>query len=290
MTMIKLIQPDEVLVRDVRFLSGGQKLVGQLFHPVQTPRAAVVLNPATAVTQRFYRPFAEWLVRERGMACLLYDYRDFGASARGHVRKSRATMVDWGVHDQQAARDFMRAQMPGVPLWVIGHSLGALLIPFQQNLDNIDRLITVASGPVHVSEHPWPYQALARLFWYGAGPVATLGLGYLPGKRLGIGRDLPPEVYWQWRNFCTRRDFATRDIGASLPYPDWSSLRAPAKFVAVEDDVMVPPLAVWRSMDFYRGAPKSQKTLRPEAYGLNAIGHIGVFDSRNAACWGDIIA
>lgn len=290
MTMITPIKAEADAVNEVSILSGARKLLGLVFMPKESPKAAVVLNAATGVPMRYYRPFAEWLSREHGMACLLYDYRDFGASARDHVRTSNANMTDWGVHDQQAARDFLRAYIPDVPLWVIGHSLGGLLIPFQKDLHEIDRLITVASGPVHVSEHPWPYQALARVFWFGAGPVTTMALGYLPAKRLGFGPDLPAGVYWQWRNLCTRRDFVMRDIGKKLPFPDWTGLRGRAKFVAVEDDVMVPPSAVWRSMEFYQGAHKTQAVLKPRAYGLDEIGHIGVFDPKNAACWGDLIA
>ncbi|WP_298259903.1 alpha/beta fold hydrolase [uncultured Litoreibacter sp.] len=290
MTMISPVEAAEIEVQEVSILSGARKLAGHVFMPSENPRAAVVLNAATGVPMRYYRPFAEWLAQEHDLTCLLYDYRDFGASARQHVRSSNANMTDWGVHDQQAARDFMRAHFPDVPLWVIGHSLGGLLVPFQKDLHEIDRLITVGSGPVHVSEHPWPYQAMARFFWFGAGPVATLALGYLPAKRLRFGPDLPAGVYWQWRNLCTRRDYVMRDIGKKMPFPDWTSLSGRVKFVAIEDDYMVPPSVVWRSMEFFQQATKTQALLKPKTYGLEKIGHIGVFDPKNAACWADLIA
>lgn len=288
MSYIQIADPSEVVETEMSFLSGGQPLKGRLFRPIRKPKAVAVLNAATAVKQRFYRPFAEWLAGQ-GIACFTYDYRDFGASQRGPMREARATMLDWGIHDAQAARDHVRTQLPDVPLWVIGHSLGGLLTSYQRDLDQIDRVIAVASGFVHVSEHPWPYQAIARFFWFGGGQLATRLTGYLPGKRLGFGPDLPADVFWQWRALCTKWDFAGTKEWRGLPPENLTGLHASMKLVAVADDVMVPPRAVWRLMERHQQAPKSQKVLRPQDYGLKEIGHIGVFDPANMACWNDII-
>ncbi|PTX54876.1 putative alpha/beta hydrolase [Litoreibacter ponti] len=289
MSYIQIASASDVIQTDLAILSGGQKLQGRLFRPVRAPRAVAIINAATAVRQRFYRPFAEWLVSQ-GIACLTYDYRDFGSSARGPMRQSNATMLDWGIHDAQAARDAARAHLPDSPVWVIGHSLGGLLLSYQKDLDQIERAIGVASGFVHVSEHPWPYQALARFFWYGGGPLSTSVAGYLPGKRLGFGQDLPTQVYWQWRALCTRRDFASTALWGALPPEDLRGFSGELRMVAVEDDVMVPPKAVWKVMQRHHEARKTQATLRPAAYGLRKIGHIGVFDPASSACWPDIIA
>ena len=86
----------------IEIASDGARLAGRLVRPAGMPRAAVVLHAATGVPARFYRRFADWLAAERDIVCLTYDYRDFGAS--GDPRGSPATMTDWGVRDQQAAR------------------------------------------------------------------------------------------------------------------------------------------------------------------------------------------
>ena len=274
----------------VSFRSGEYKLNGELFHPTQSPQAIVVINPATGVKASFYAEFAAWLCDHHSFAVLVYDYRDFGASALGHVKTSKATMSDWGVHDAQAARDFAAARFPNSPIWVIGHSLGGLCLPFQTGLDRIARVITVCSGPVHTTDHPWPYQAKARLFWHGPAPILACLAGYLPGKRLGVGPDLPIGVYKQWRKWCTSRSFFCDDFGTRLPYPDWRGIKAPTKFVAVSDDALVPASAVWRLMQCYPDAPKSQSVLRPSDFGLTDIGHISVFSARSKAAWDALIA
>ncbi len=283
-------ETEGVLSKEVQFQSGEHKLNGKLFQPSKEPTAIVVLNGATGVPARFYEPFACWLAETKNLCCLIYDYRDFGASSHGHLQCSKATMTDWGVHDQDAAREFAHHAFPKSPLWVIGHSLGAMCLPFQRNLDQIDRVIAVASGIVNVKDHPWPYQALARLFWFGPVPLVTRLLRYLPGKAMRIGSDLPRGVYWQWRKWCTRQEFYARDFGRQLPFPDWTGLKAPTKLVAVADDVMTPPITVWRLMQCFPAAPKTQVVLRPGDFGLSKLGHIDVFSERNRAVWDQIIA
>ncbi|MGB3553473.1 MAG: alpha/beta fold hydrolase, partial [Jannaschia sp.] len=198
---------------NVRIASDMATLAGTLFPPIGSPRAAVILHGATGVPARFYAHFARWLAATRDIACLTYDYRDFGAS--GSARGSRATMTDWGIHDQQAARDWLCARLPQVPLWVIGHSLGGMMLPYQTGLAGIARVVTVASGAVHVSDHPWPYRAFARAFWSLGAP--TRALGYMPGRALRIGHDIPAGVYFQWRRWCLSRAFHGAD--PDLPAP-----------------------------------------------------------------------
>ncbi len=277
-------------VEDVTFrAAGGARLVGRLYRPGAPPRAAIVLHGATGVPQRFYAAFAAWLAAE-GHACLTYDYRDFGASASGPVRRARATMVDWGLRDQPAAQAKLEALVPGVPVWVIGHSLGGLMMPFHEGAGRVARLVTVASGPVHVHDHPLHAQPFVRAFWSPPVRALTAMLGHLPGRLLRIGPDLPAGVYADWRRWCTSRGFYLGDVGRSLPMPDWNAFAGDMKVVAVADDAMVPPAAVWRLMQHYPEAVKRQLTLRPADFGMARIGHVGVLGSGARALWPAILA
>lgn len=282
--------PTHVTKEEVSFSSGERKLKGQIFRPAIEPKAIAVLNGATGVPARFYTDFAHWLASEKGVACLTYDYRDFGASAERQPRDSEATMTDWGVHDQQAAREFAVASFPNAPLWVIGHSLGGMCLPFQRDLDQVSRVIAVASGIVNVRDHPWPYQGLARFFWFGAVPLVTFLMGYMPGKALRIGTNLPPGVYWQWRRWCTTRGFFAPEFGNSLPFPDWTGVKAPMKFVAVADDDLTPPKTVWKLMQCYPSAPKTQIVVTPRDAGRKKLGHLNVFSKDSRAAWDMIVA
>lgn len=268
--------------------SDGATLSGWLFLPKAEPRGVVVLHGAVGVPQRRYRSFAGWLAAERGLACLTYDYRDFGASRTGPLHRSKATLTDWGLWDQEAAMDAAEFYLPGVPLWVIGHSIGGAMLPYHR-ARRIERAIILGAGLLHVSDHPWPYRMLARQFWHLTGPLATWAAGYLPGKLTGFGSDLPAGVFWQWRRWCNSRGFHLTDAGSHLPHLNSGAHWAPTRVIAVGDDAMVPAVAVWRLMDLLPDAMKRQRVLWPEDFGLARIGHLGAFRRENAVLWPSIV-
>ncbi|WP_415921954.1 hypothetical protein [Tateyamaria sp. SN6-1] len=271
----------EVQERSLVFKTAdGAELVGRLFLPSHPPFAAVVLNGATGVPQHFYAHFARWLAAERGMACLTYDYRHVGRSWSGPLRQSRADMVDWGTSDQLAARRALADAVPDTPLWIIGHSLGAMMLPNQRVFDGVTRVIGVASGFVHHSDHPWPYRAVALMFWFGLGPPATALAGYLPGKSLRFGEDLPAGVYWQWRRWCTTRSFYAADLGDRLPIPAWPH-DIPVRLVAFSDDDLIPPHCVQRLADDGFAGRAQVDLITP----TGPVGHLTAFSRRNAALW-----
>ncbi|MCB4456655.1 alpha/beta hydrolase family protein [Leisingera sp. McT4-56] len=279
----------DIRVQELRFAAGDAVLAGRLYHPAGPARAAVVLNGATGVPQGYYRHFARWLAAERQMACLTYDYRDFGASARMHPRRSQATMADWALADQPAARTEMQRRYAGVPLLVIGHSLGAMLMPLQDGLTDVARMIVVAGGLVHHHDHPWPYRALALAFWFGHVPPLVRALGYLPGRAVGFGADLPAGVYWQWRRWCTTPGSYLPETGSSLPQPKWQGSGIPVDLFAMADDDVVPPAAVWRLGDVFGGVPQRRVVLDPQEAGVRRIGHLGAFALANAALWPKLV-
>ncbi|MEM8653384.1 MAG: hypothetical protein AAGF36_01460 [Pseudomonadota bacterium] len=162
-----------------------------------------------------------------------------------------------------------------------------MLLPMQDGIDDIDRVIAVASGYVHHTDHPWPYQGLARLFWFGHGALLTRLLGYLPGKRLGFGEDLPSGVYWQWRDWCTSKQFFWPELGRTIPHPVWTG--APIRLVSLADDATIPTAVSWRLERSYSAEACSRVVLDPADYGLSKVGHIAGFARKNAALWPAIL-
>ena len=281
--------PHTELTEDIQIASGTAILSARLYLPAKQPEIAVVLNSATGVPRDYYRHFAQWLAVEQGMACLTYDYRDFGHSSHGPLKNARTSMADWALIDMPAARAEMQRRYPDAEHWTIGHSVGAMLGPVQPDIDRIDRMIGVCSGLVTLSDHPWPYRALAGLFWYGHAPLLAKAFGYLPGKAIGFGTDLPGPVYWQWRKWCTDPLNYVPEIGRELPEAGWAGSGVKADLFSFEDDQMVPPKAVWRLADLY-GPNTGRHLLRPSEFGLNEVGHIGAFARKNAALWPRLIA
>jgi predicted alpha/beta hydrolase len=171
--------------------SDGARLAGQLFEPPGKPRLAIIIHGATAVPCRYYAKFAEWLSSERKAAVLIYDYRDFGASVTGPIQHAKANMAVWGIEDQSAALDYLCARYPELPVEGIGHSMGGLFLAFHRKARMMRRFTAVASGPAHRTRHPLSFTPAVIAFWFVVGPLLTHLLGYLPGRRIGLGSDLP---------------------------------------------------------------------------------------------------
>lgn len=271
----------------VRIPAQGASLAGSVFCPGGTPRSVIVLHGATGIPQRFYRAFAAWLARRRQVVVLTYDYHDFGASADdvSATRRSTATMTDWGVHDQSAALAWVTATYPDLPIDVIGHSLGGMMLPFQEPADKVRAVVVIASGPAHWRKHPARYTPQVVAFWFGHAPLSVKALGYLPGKLSGFGADLPAGVYWQWRRWCVSANFYEGDYRTALPVPRPERLTGPMTFLAVADDVMIPPDRVEALQRYYPSAQRRFEVLRPADAGLRRIGHVGAFARRAEAIW-----
>lgn len=260
--------------------AGEQDLHGSWF-AAAAPKAVAVLNGATAVPHRFYRHFAAWLAAEHDISVLTYDYRGFGASARTPVREVTADMADWGIADQQAARDWISARTEGLPIWVIGHSLGGLMLARQQRPEEISRIVAVCSGPVHTRDHPWPYQALVRLLWYGVGPLALALWGYVPGRLSGLGSDVPGNVFRQWKRWCTTPGFERDELGP----PPHAGPACALRTIGVSDDASVPPHVVERLGARYADCDHIHVVLSPGDFDRREVGHTAIFARRNAAMW-----
>lgn len=274
-----VIEAEKVLIE-----AEGAWLAGRLHRPAGEARAIWAIHGATGAPQSFYQPFARWLAAERGALVLTYDYRDFGASAFRPLAASDATMADWGARDQDAALGWALRELPGLPIHVVGHSLGGFMTPFHRNAGAVERLVAVASGRVHWTQHSMSYLPQVAAFWWLVGPAATAALGYLPGKRIGLGADLPAGVYWQWRRWCTSRGYFAGD--PSLPPERPEAFRGDLRLVGFADDATIPPALVHRLADSYPAARSTDRlTLDPAAFGLKAIGHLGAFAARNAALW-----
>jgi predicted alpha/beta hydrolase len=264
------------------------QLSARFYPPQGAAKAHLLLHGATGVPQRYCAAFANW-ASEQGLGVLTYDYRDFGESQHRPLRESDANFADWAIRDQAAAEARLAALAPEGPLWLLGHSLGGLGFAFREHDPRIERITTIGAGLCHVSDHPWSYRPIALAFWYVVGPVGTAMAGYLPGRKLLLGADLPAGVYWQWRKWCTRRDFFQSDIGKSLPEPNFQ-IKGPAlQMLTAEDDVVVPPVAVRRYAAAFPEGRVTYRMLYPGEFGLPSLRHIEVFSARNAAAWPAIL-
>lgn len=268
--------------------SDGIELKGVLVETSE-PTGITIIHGATGVPFTYYKAFAEWLSVEKKHHVLFYEYRDSGDLSNAEIKASKVTMADWGITDQSAALDFAIKAYPNVPIHTIGHSLGGFCVPFHKNADKIVSHITVNSGLAYWPTHPWSYTLQVIMFWFILGPLAVKILGYLPGILLGMKSNLPSNVYWQWRKWCTNPDLHKIQWGKELPQPDLDNFKGKLTIFATKDDQVIPPKRVFILDRFYPTAKVEKRLLDPAEHGLKSIGHIAIFSKHCSPVWPEII-
>lgn len=277
-----------IMVQDTSIAARDGALGATVFSPDSAPRGAVLINSATAVPRKIYRGFASYLA-EQGFTVLTYDYRGIGGSRPASLRGSKLRMRDWAL-DVADAIAHMRAVWPKLPLAVVGHSFGGQAVGLAPNNDQISRALLVAAqaGYWRLFHSPESYRVYVMLRLVGS-PIART-LGYMPG-RLGIGEDLPRDVFLEWTHWVTQKryffDDATLEALANFP-----RYRGPLRALCLTDDPWATAAAVDLLCSGFSGTAPERIDIRPTDVGAAKIGHFGFFRPqfretlwRDAAAW-----
>lgn len=95
--------------------------------PEDSPRAVIQLAHGMCGCKERYMPMMEYMSR-RGIACIAGDHRGHGASVKS--REDLGYMYDGGYHamvsDMMMITSWAHDRFPGVPLFLLGHSMGSM--------------------------------------------------------------------------------------------------------------------------------------------------------------------
>ena len=254
------------------------------------PHTAVLICGATGVRQRFYAAFAGWLA-EQGYAVLTFDYRGIGDSLRGaHPRHSRARKQDWGEHDMPTALDALAQRHPGLPLFLVGHSVGGQLIGLMPNHGLLSGVVQVAASSGYVGGIRRPTRWAARLLLALYIPLTSRLFGYAPAKRIGWGEDLPPGIARQWARWCLRPGYVLNGFEREIREHYYDEFRAPIVSLTASDDPIATRANVDDLLRLFTRAPQHRRRLEPAGYGLKRIGHIDLFRPALSRLWPEVLA
>jgi predicted alpha/beta hydrolase len=268
----------------------GYALAATLYEPEAASGAApvtVLINSAIAVPQGYYSRFALFLASQ-GIPALTYDYRGIGGSRPGTLKAFAATLTQWGTWDVPAALDALGERYPGAALFVVGHSLGGLLLGLADNNHQVRGLVGVCtqSGDWRLWRGLRRY-LLAGL-WYFLMPGLTRVFGYFPGQKLGLGGDLPAGVARDLARWCRTRGYLKPYLGPALP-DCFGNFRGSILAYSSADDRIAPPAAVEALLSLYRRAADVRRHhLDPGALGLPPLGHFGFFRKQCAGLWPEV--
>ena len=261
------------------------QLTATHYHAEQ-PQAQLLIAGATGVPQGFYRRFAEHAA-SRGFNTMTLDYRGIGQSKPDSLRGFEMEYLDWAHLDLAAAVDQHRHAER--PLFMIGHSFGGHAFGLLPNHDQVAGFYTFGTG---AGWHGWmpPLERLRVLFmWRVLGPVWTRFAGYLPWSRLGMGEDLPLDVYRQWRQWCRFPRYFFDDPHMKAVTDRFGLVRFPIVAANALDDAWAPPASRDAFMAGYRNTAVRAVTIDPRGAGLGPIGHMGYFRPKAMPLWNEAL-
>ena len=254
-------------------------LTARRYAPAGAARAVVLIPAAMGVRQQFYAAFAGFLA-EHGMAVLTFDYRGMGESLptefAGSLRGFQADLNVWAERDYDTALQAARQWQPGLPLLVIGHSLGGQLAGLTPSNHLIDGMLTVGCGTGY-----WRYNApqLRRyvwLLWYVLAPLYTAVCGYFPGKKMRKVGNLPKGVIRQWTRWCKHRHYFVDESGAPMQTYH-HQFRSPILCMSFTDDEMMGRRNIDSLHDHFSAAQIERLYIKPSDVNARRIGHFGFF-------------
>jgi predicted alpha/beta hydrolase len=264
----------------------GYVLAARRYPARGAARSHLVVAGATGVPQGFYRRFAEHAAAQ-GAHVLTLDYRGVGLSRPASLRGFEMDYLDWARLDLAAAVDAVPDD--GLPLLMVGHSYGGHAFGLLPNHARVARFATFATG---AGWHGWmpPLERLRVLFmWRVLGPVWTRMAGYLPWSRLGMGEDLPLDVYRQWRQWCRYPRYFFDDPELNPVTQRFADVRFPIVAANALDDAWAPPASRDAFMAGYRNSAVRAVTIDPRQHRLGTIGHMGYFRSAAQPLWDEAL-
>jgi predicted alpha/beta hydrolase len=254
--------------------SDGAAIAARIYEPSGLLEGNVVIGGAMGVRQAYYEPFAKWLAMQ-GWRVTTFDYRGSGDSAPDTLKGFKADLFDW-TRDYEAAINHAYDALPGAPLYLLGHSLGAQLPGMLANQDKVNGLLSIAAGSGYWRENAPQLRRLILYFWFVLVPIATKLCGYFPGRKLRKVGDLPAGVIMQWRKWCLNPRYSVGAEGEAVRR-SYANVRFPVLALSISDDELMTLQGTRSLFALYENAPRQIERVQPAELALRRIGHFGPF-------------
>ncbi len=254
------------------------------YRPTAALKGHILMAGATAVPQSYYRRFANHAAQQGFMVTTL-DYRGVGASAPKSLRGMSMNHLDWGRQDLPCVLEHISANT-SLPIFMVGHSYGGNGFGLMRNHAKIKRFYTYGTGAGWSGYMSSSERFKVNLLWHLLGPALVTVYGYMPGKAMGLGENLPKDVYRQWKRWCQYPNYFFDDphMGAELKH--FKQVQTPIIAAVSTDDLWTTPQSRDAFFKGYTNAPVQAVDIDPKLLGfVNPVGHIGYFRKGHESLW-----
>ncbi len=241
------------------------------FLPLDTteaPKAVLIVLPAMGAHSKPYRFMASSLSKS-GHIVLTVDPRGHGKSLPHPKRGIDYGFDDFLRQDIPAVQEYVNKTYPGLPVFLVGHSLGGHLSAayIAENPGKIAGLITLTSSYLHFKILGYP-----TLLFYSAFVVLAKIMGYLPGQYIGWGSPIARQQVLDWAGFGFSGKF--RGTDGRLIEPKIEKIETPSLCVGFTDDkTLAPAKSIQRFAKMLPADKTSVWLLSPEELNTHALSH-----------------
>jgi predicted alpha/beta hydrolase len=238
----------------------------------------VVINPATGVKAAYYHHYARFLAAH-GFDAVTFDYRGIGLSRPARLARRGWDWRHWGERDVQAVLALALGQ--GLPVLVVGHSIGGVLAGYAPSASKAERIMTVGAQYAWWRDYAPEGRWRMYLKWHLLMPALTAVTGYFPGRRLNWLEDLPDGVAYQWSRGGRDLEDRLEPAGRKEIHDRFAAVEAPILAIGVSDDPFGTREAISRAHRYYANAGLTKVMLNPADFSADRIGHFDLFHARH---------
>lgn len=258
-------------------------IIATVFEPKVPNGKLLLVNSATGVRQQTYYPFAQFFA-ENGYLVLTYDYRGVSLSKPKQLKGFKASMKTWGNTDYKAVTDYILENYPHHRKFLIGHSVGALILGMNKDSEIFEKFCFVATQNTYF-RHLKPKIQLLSIIGFGFyQPIISNILGYFKTYFVNLGESLPKGVANDWRILLMNKKSINKLLEKT---PNFSkNLTQEVLFIHLEDDEWITKQGMRQLMT--ETFPNMKPTYRAikvlESTG-EEIGHINFFRAKHSKLW-----
>lgn len=254
-----------------------------LFEPKNSVQKLLLVNSATGVKQQTYYDFAQYFA-DNGYTVITYDYRGISLSKPQKMKGFEANMRIWGNTDYKAVTDFIHKKYAHYRKFVVGHSVGALILGMNPDSEIFEKCCFVATQNTYFGHLNTKVKFLGLLGFGLYQPIITSLKGYFETQLVNLGESLPKGVSDDWRTLIIHKKSINKLLEKT---PDYSkNLTQEVLYLNMEDDEWITEKGMKLLMNAtYSNMKTTYRTIKVSESTGEPIGHINFFRARHFQLW-----
>jgi len=266
---------------------GTEIALTEITPPDTTPLGVIQFHSGTVIKKEFYLKYGMFLA-SKGYVVFLFDYYGVGESKPQNLRGSNSSISHWGNTDAPAVTDWIKEKYPTLSIHLVAHSMGGQILGLMDNWAVFDKIVLIASSSGNWNNFKpslkRKVQTSTNLFF----PICLKLFGYVPGV-FGLGQDWPEGVAQEWWQNSKNNQRMAESMKGWNDKTEFAKINKRIDAIFFSDDPMATPLTVPYIALSYPLADVTTSLISPSDYGLDEIGHFGIFKSYNQAILGSLV-